>query len=1072
MSDQGIENLSKSEFSPNGNRVSEPDVRLEKRISWTESFPSTESFVSLLRNELKSDQWKLIIGTGQSEKIPADLDFERALKLSIENGIINPDLGKLCDILTSAEREDLVGKIQEHSSAFVEMDETEFHSKLMEELEPQVIEEHEVWDKKLRHCTKKQNKKVSITFDDDENVLLESVFTNLTVLSVENATIDILEMNSINEITFLRTMSQKETTLETIDFIKYLTTEEPVEPEIICLIGNSGCGKTFLCKYIALLYGTYKLMKFRYVLSIKCNNEDWHTMEKAREEKEEKVGSHFLRKFLSICMPLIDSWSETLSKYLVKADGEGLLLILDGVDEFTKCVPFKSTLLYTLLQRRMLTRAAILITSRPGQWNKLKEEHGEQLKVDSNFQVLGFSPSDRDIYFKKRISTEDKLRDTKQLFFRHDEINQLSLIPVNASLFTSLFNATVNILSQTLTDLYTKLIIYIIRRQLSRMGLKKLTKVSHFSEFHPSVLECIDFIGEEAYEGIFHRELSSREEDVSIQIDESQYLTERLGLMEVQVKELNLGQRVNVWTYAHLTLQEYMAAVYLSNKSWVEQCVIIRYIVSSEEVFVMYRMVVRFLCGILAERAACLIPIICCNLTPDTMPLIGLPISHQLCFDCGITSVSNWVEFTKFYLICAAIIVETNSKQMKKYFSCFKDLLPEHLNFFFINSVSPNEWHSFVLSLKFIRKLEILAIKTSLINPTQLSMLLNQLSFCSLTYLSLFFCQQDYETIQLYTNLLSSTGVSIKYKINIGIDTCDLLETKPSTPLFTTQSKFTGSLRLKESQISNEILDHLTKQFSLLENMFYAPKSGGSEWSILKHIISHNSQIKCLCIRDPNSYLPLTPDILSDLSSLQELSWHAKDAYSTLSHLSTYTNLSYLSLSSPHDTPPKEYDSNQLIKLIANNSTSLRSIELHDLETVGLNSWTSILTLIQSCCNLVSLSLSHSPFTSDDISYWNTAIQYFQSLIVLSINEIPLQDSGLMILCKSLNRHPAIRNLKIDKCSISYISCKPIEMLIPTLPYLKELTLNKPELTRVDPGPLQILGQTAEHFLVKVQFTE
>ena len=200
----------------------------------------------------------------------------------------------------------------------------------------------------------------------------------------------------------------------------------------------------------------------------------------------------------------------------------------------------------------------------------------QALTVDSSFQVMGFSPSDRDSYFEKRISTVDKLRDTKELFFRHDEINQLSLVPVNASLFTSLFNATDNILSQILTQLYSALIVYIIRRQLSRMGLKSLTRVERMAQFHPSILDCIDCIGKEAYEGIYHRELSCREEDVSIRVDSREYKTERLGLMQVQVKVLKLGRKVNVWTFTHLTLQEYIAAVYLSNKTWTMECIMVR----------------------------------------------------------------------------------------------------------------------------------------------------------------------------------------------------------------------------------------------------------------------------------------------------------------------------------------------------------------------------------------------------------------------------------------------------------------------------------------------------------------
>ena len=172
-------------------------------------------------------------------------------------------------------------------------------------------------------------------------------------------------------------------------------------------------------------------------------------------------------------MPMGIKWSKSLAKSITKTGGEGVLLIIDGVDEFIKDVPYKTTLLYFLLQKQILNRATVLVTSRPGAWNEIREEHGQELKVDSHFLVLGFSPKDRDSYFEKRINTEAKLVDTKELFFRHNEVNQLSLVPVNASLFASLFNATNNILSQTLTHLYSALILYIVRRKKKKNKKKR-----------------------------------------------------------------------------------------------------------------------------------------------------------------------------------------------------------------------------------------------------------------------------------------------------------------------------------------------------------------------------------------------------------------------------------------------------------------------------------------------------------------------------------------------------------------------------------------------------------------------
>ena len=1054
-------------------------ILLAKKITWVGSaklkktITPFESFVTMLRREVKADQWKAIIGSGLRERVSPEIDFDTAFKRCIEGNVVEPDLEELCDVMLAISRNDIVQNIQKYSNVFHGMNRQEFRNKLIDELDSDGKEESDQWCESLRAYAKQQNKKVSIMFDEEETVLLEDVYTPLTVVKEEVMFVKFQGDTTLNEIAFLKSMSDNMKRLETVDFIELVSELIATEPEVLALVGNPGSGKTFLCKYIAFLYGTCKLNNFKYVVSVPCRNEEWHQMETARQNEKQEIDEEFIQKWFSLSLPVGSPWSKSLAKHLTKSGGEGLLLIIDGVDEFVREIPFRTTLLYFLLQKRSLNRASILITSRPGAWNDIRNEHAQELKVDTNYQVLGFSPSDRDSYFQKRISTEDKLTDTKELFFRHDEINQLSLVPVNASLFTSLFNATNNILSQTLTELYSALIVYIIRRQLYRMGLKKLARVERLAQFDPTIQKCIGRIGKEAYEGIYHRELSCREEDISIRVDASNYKTERLGLMQVQVRVSQLGQRVNVWTFAHLTLQEYMAAVSLSSKKWHQQCIITRYIVSSEEMVAMYQMVVRFVCGLLSDRAACLIPILCRHIIPDTMSMDGIPMVHQLYYVKNLTEVSDWIKFTEQYLLVCTIIAETNCQLVERYFECLRSQLPEHLYFYFYNSISPNEFHCFIQSLKYICRMEILFIQTSLINPIQFRSLLRQLSSpsCCLRYLSIAFFGVDTEPIQSYTSLLVSPDVTIRYKLSISLVECELTESQLSSPPFpTTNDKWTGSIKLDESIISHEILSHLIEQFSCIDNIFYRPKSDDSDWSVLYPLINNNRLIKGLHIWDFNSYLPITPDLLSGLSSLEELLWYQKDAYTALPHIRTANSLSYLDLLSPHQPPVRENYQHQLRELINNNSTTLRDIRLDRLHTLGMNSWTSILSALQSCCNLVSLALSNSTFSSDDISCWDTAILSLQSLVELALLTIPLRDTGLMSLCKSLYRHPAIRSLRITKCELTSDSCEPIQMLIHTLPYLRLLKLHKPELSLPNASPLQQLLHTADLFYVEVEF--
>ena len=98
-------------------------------------------------------------------------------------------------------------------------------------------------------------------------------------------------------------------------------------------------------------------------------------------------------------------------KHLTKSDGEGLLLIIDGLDEFTKKVPFEKTLLYLLLTRQGLHRSNIILTTGPGAWTDISSKH--ELKIDRYYQVLGFSPENRDLYFEKQIVSEYRLMNAR-----------------------------------------------------------------------------------------------------------------------------------------------------------------------------------------------------------------------------------------------------------------------------------------------------------------------------------------------------------------------------------------------------------------------------------------------------------------------------------------------------------------------------------------------------------------------------------------------------------------------------------------------------------------------------------
>ena len=281
---------------------------------------------------------------------------------------------------------------------------------------------------------------------------------------------------------------------------------------------------------------------------------------------------------------------------------------------------------------------------------------------------------------------------------------------------------------------------------------------------------------------------------------------------------------------------------------------------------------------------------------------------------------------------------------------------------------------------------------------------------------------------------------------------------------------------MDESAIHYQALDSLTNQFKFLENFYCAPIKDESDrpnriLSFVLLVLNH--PINGIYFRDEEGSLRVPLDTLSYASSLKELQWSRReDAYAILPYLQHLSSLTCLMLFSTFEPPYDDSRRHLLTQLIAANSNFLKEIYFVGLHRVGFHSWSSILNCIASCSNLVTLKLSFSNFSSYDVSCWYSTISALKSLVYLVLRAIPLQDSGMMVLCSSLVHHSAIRGLHTQNCELSSASCHTLSCLIPTLPKIRKLQLSKPELSVPDSEPLQRLIQTAEKYSVEIEFLD
>ena len=1041
---------------------------------------SIKTLVELLKSELTTTQW-LMIYIAVTNESGINVGFEVTLTKMLEKGLINKNLVNLQAILKGIQREDMVCKLREYQRVFVRMEDGEFEAKFRNELGTQA-KELEHWKKNLKEFSLLQYGTIQQMIGEDELVSLKQVYIELTILRQKPRAINLEDETTYNEIAYLRKIANKEVTIIPIDFTEELITYEPTIPEIWCLIGNPGCGKTFLAKRTALRFSSNELIDIHYTIFIPCRNTDWHSMESTRYEEENKVNSEFIQQWLCLGLPVGPSWTIDLAKHLNESSGEGLLLIIDGLDEFTRKVPFGKTFLCLLLTRQSLIKSTIILTSRPGAWTDISSNH--ELKINRYYQVLGFSPENRDLYFKKQIANETKLNACLDLMERHDEMKQLSLIPVNASLFAALLRGEDSASINTLTKLYCELTLYLIRREVSRMGLQEFSRVARLSDFHPDIQACLKRIGFIAFLGVANRDLMS-EENVPLFMGLEEYPSHCLGLAHEHYKKEAVGLIKKVWTFVHLTMQEFTAAHWLSNNTWTEQCLSIRYISHSTANFSLFKMLVRFLCGILSDKSASILYIMYRYLTPQPTHMIHIPMTYQLMRDVTKSLImhTGLEDFAKSYFELTSMLFETNSCHIITWFGHFSKFLPFPFSLYIKEPVTHNEWFCFLKSLQFISQIELINIRTEIISPIQFECLLKEMKICSVNSLAIIFNFIHYTTVLEYTKIIRYAEFSFDTKISIDLFKCNMTDTTAVELFSPTTNQKLSCINLRDTMLSNAFLNALANQLTALDCIVLPDKYDQEDY--LQHSLPpinyenlfpnlcQATQLRVLHLNGfPEEYDSYLREMLLNFSNLQEIQL---DNYSQSTPFPVISSLTYLHIGD-EKKEMEETDSStlyadtgtSLLQLITNNIHALRVVKLYYLNCSDIRCWSTFLNALSLCTKIVQLELTRKSIPADDNNLWNILGENLKSLIIIHFYKVTLYDKGYESLCAGLAFHPTIRKLRVTYANLTSLSCDPLIHLIPTVTQLEELNISG--LKKGDKKKCLLLQQTTDVYSIKLEW--
>ena len=252
-----------------------------------------------------------------------------------------------------------------------------------------------------------------------------------------------------------------------------------------------------------------------------------------------------------------------LINYLFKTDGEDAIIIFDGFDELSE-ENRKHSIIINIINRRILTKSCLVITSRPTASSTL---HGS---VDRRVEIVGFTEEDRLNYIQTALEGKNEQVKALQHYLQSNPtINALCYIPLNMTILLCLAEDEIGTLPKTQTEMYKKFIKMTIVRFFKRY--KKHTTVISITELpHPHNKLFVE-LAKLAYEALKNDKivftlLEIKEACPHLTMTTSNW--SGLGLLKaVQYFSVKIGDDQVTFHFLHFSIQEYMAAWYISTLS-------------------------------------------------------------------------------------------------------------------------------------------------------------------------------------------------------------------------------------------------------------------------------------------------------------------------------------------------------------------------------------------------------------------------------------------------------------------------------------------------------------------------
>ena len=201
-----------------------------------------------------------------------------------------------------------------------------------------------------------------------------------------------------------------------------------------------------------------------------------------------------------------DSIKQEFLEHMTSVDGRGVFLVLEGYDELTEDQRTEGRILNRLLTGDCLSKASVMVTSRPLANDGLCPEF-----FDQHIEVVGFNDEDIKSYVEMACQKQPKIfPDLMSCIASNPFVSSIMYIPLQCATLTALYiekwreNKGKAYAPTTLTQLYTDLLLSSLIRYISdhKEYSKCKTKIRQLSDLPSEVQEQVWKLSKLAAEGL------------------------------------------------------------------------------------------------------------------------------------------------------------------------------------------------------------------------------------------------------------------------------------------------------------------------------------------------------------------------------------------------------------------------------------------------------------------------------------------------------------------------------------------------------------------------------------------